>query len=58
MKMQRQMEYAHQVGSMFIWSPRKDLNSMFIGMVRNEPPLMWAVKLSARRRRGKIIQSE
>ena len=31
---------------------------MFIGIVRKDPPLMCAVKLSARRRKGKIIHRE
>lgn len=54
----RAIEYAHQVGSMFIWSAKKKCRTEFNDLVRNDPPLMSAVKPSARRRRGKMHHSE
>ena len=56
MNMQRAMEYAHQVGSMFIWSLKKKCSTSFKDFVRNEPPLMSAVNPSASSLKGKIAQ--
>ena len=52
------MLYAHQVGSMCRSLPRNCRNTQLAGMVRKDPPLICAVKLSASRRSGKIAQSE
>ena len=58
MNMHRAIEYAHQVGSMFIWSLRKEWSTRLSDLVRNDPPLMSAVKPSARSLSGKIAQRE
>ena len=58
MNMHKAIEYAHQVGSMFIWSLKKEWSTRFSDLVRNEPPLISAVKPSARSLRGKIAHSE
>ena len=58
MNMQRAMEYAHQVGSIFSSLPRKALATQLRGMVRKLPPLMWAVKPSARSLSGNMAQRE
>ncbi len=52
------MLYAHQVGSILRSLPRNCRNTQLAGMVRKEPPLMCAVKLSASRRRGNIAHNE
>ena len=43
---------------MFTWLPRKAWNTVFRDLVRNDPPLMSAVKPSARSLNGKMDQSE
>ena len=54
----RAMEYAHQVGSMFIWSAKKKCSTELRDFVRKEPPLMSAVKPSAKSLRGNMHHSE
>ena len=57
-KMPRAIEYAHQVGSIFIWSLRKECSTLLREMVRNEPPLISAVNPSARSLRGNMLHNE
>ena len=58
MKIQGAIEYAHHVGSMFIWSAKKKCRTELRDFVRKEPPLMSAVKPSARSLRGNMHHNE
>ena len=57
-KIHNAIEYAHQVGNIYNSFPKNCRKSQLAGTVRNEPPEICAVKLSASQRNGKIAHNE